>query len=89
MQRNLINKKLPLAVLLDWLHKWLIDMSLATQSMPPLYYPHHASSLQRVAQKTNPATLFALIAQLNRLHPYGHHSLNVKSKPKIYWANIC
>lgn len=71
-------QKLPLAVLLDWLHKWLIDMSLATQSMPPLYYPHHASSLQRMAQKTNPATLFALIAQLNRLHPYGHHSLNVK-----------
>lgn len=70
--------KLPLATLLDWLQKWLIDVSLAAQNMPPLYYPTWSSATQAIAAKTNPATLFGLHQQLNQLKPYGHHSLNVK-----------
>lgn len=70
--------KLPLAVLLDWYHKWLIDLSLVVQKMPPLYYPAWHEPLAQIAQKTNPATLFTLQNELNRLKPYGHHSLNVK-----------
>lgn len=75
--------KLPLAVLLDWLHKWLIDMSLAAQKIAPLYYPHHAKPIADVAQKTNPATLFVLIQTLNHLKPYGHHTLNVKMQAEF------
>lgn len=71
-------QKWPLAILLDWLHKWLIDVLLTQQNMLPLYYPHHADASAQVAEKTNPATLFALIARVNQLKPYGHHSLNVK-----------
>lgn len=71
-------QKYPLAWLLDCMHKWLIDLSLISQTMPPLYYPQRAGSLHTLANKTNPATLFALIAKVNRLHPYGYHSLNVK-----------
>lgn len=70
--------KLPLALLLDWLQKWTIDVSLSAQKMYPLYYPHRAEATQKIATKTNPATLFQFSGCLNRLHPYGHHSLNVK-----------
>ena len=71
-------QKLPLAVLLDWLYKWLLDMLLVSQQQAPLYYPHHQSSLHTVAQKTQPHTLFRLIDHVHRLSPYGHHSLNVR-----------
>ena len=70
--------KFPLAFLLDWLHKWLIDLALAQQNIAPLYYPHHQSSLHTVAQKTQPHILFRLIDHVHRLSPYGHHSLNVR-----------
>lgn len=75
--------KLPLSVLLDWLHKWLIDVSLAAQKMPPMYYPRHQEAAMKIAQKTNPATLFALIGSINRLKPYGQHSLNVKMQTEF------
>lgn len=70
--------KLPLANLLEWLGKWLMDLALLQQSLLPHYYPHHAQALQKIAQQTNPATLFRFQAALNALAPYGHHSLNVK-----------
>ncbi len=71
-------QKWPLAVLLDWLHKWLLDVGLAQQQMPPLYYPDHAAALAQTAAKTRPAALFGLIGTLNRLSLYGHHTLSVK-----------
>lgn len=70
--------KLPLASLLNWLNKWLIDLALAQQNMAALYYPQFAGSLKQIATKTNPATLFRFQATLNTLAPYGHHSLNVR-----------
>lgn len=70
--------KLPLAVLLDWLAKWLIDLALAQQHITVLYYPYFADNLKKLAEKTNPATLFHFQAALNALTPYGYHSLNVK-----------
>ena len=87
-------QKWPLAVLLDWLHKWLLDVGLAQQNMPPLYYPGHAQALQRTGAKTRPDTLFALTAALNRLSPYGHHTLSVKMQTESllidylnFWQN--
>lgn len=71
-------QKLPLASLLDWLHKWLIDLALIQQNMAPLYYPQHQSALTQLAKKISAHTLFSLIEHLLSLKPYGQHSLNVK-----------
>lgn len=68
----------PLADLIDWINKWLIDMALAQYHQPPMYYPNHATASAQAAAKTNPATLFRYQNELNRLNPYGHHSLNVR-----------
>lgn len=78
--------KQPLAVLLDWLHKWLLDVGLAQQHMPPLYYPQHASVLAQTGAKTSPAALFALTGRLNRLSPYGYHTLSVKMQTESLLA---
>lgn len=71
-------QKQPLAVFIDWLQKWLIDIGLAQQNMPPLYYPDFASQLAQTAAKTNSHRLFALTERLNALSPYGHHTLSVR-----------
>lgn len=71
-------RKYPLALLLDWLHKWTTDIALAHHGIAPMYYPARAQAAAAAAAKTNPATLFAFSGCLTRLHPYGHHSLNVK-----------
>ena len=42
-------QKWPLAVFLDWLHKWLADTALAQQNLPPLYYPQHQAAIFQVA----------------------------------------
>lgn len=70
--------KWPLALLIDWLQKWLIDLGLAAQNAAPLYYPAQRQAAVQTAAKTNPATLLRYGDDLNRLSPYGHHSLNVK-----------
>ena len=71
-------QKQPLAVFIDWLQKWLMDVGLAQQSMAPLYYPHHAQALLQTASKTDSRKLFALLGRLNALNPYGYHTLSVK-----------
>lgn len=71
-------KKQPLAVLIDWLQKWLIDVALAQQGIQPLYYPDFAAQSAQTAAKTNAHRLFALIGRLNALSPYGYHTLSVK-----------
>ena len=76
-------QKFPLAFLLDWLQKWLIDIALAQRNIAPLYYPQHTAPIAQIAAKTNPATLFALSGSLKSLHPYGYHSLNVKMQTEF------
>ena len=70
--------KQPLAVFIDWMQKWLLDVGLAQQQMPPLYYPDYAQALSQTASKTDPRRLFALTGRLNALSPYGYHTLSVK-----------
>lgn len=70
--------KYPFALLLDWLYKWLADLALALHALPPRYYPAHAQAVAALAARTHPATLFRFQDHLNRLAPYGHHSLNVR-----------
>lgn len=71
-------QKWPLAVFLDWLHKWLADIALAQQNLPPLYYPQHQAAIFQVASRTQGTTLFQLVHTLNRLSPYGRHTLSVR-----------
>lgn len=71
-------QKWPLAVFLDWLHKWLADTALAQQNLPPLYYPQHEAALFQVASRTQGQPLFQLVQRLNRLSPYGRHTLSVR-----------
>lgn len=71
-------QKWPLATFLDWLNKWLVDVELAGRNLPPLYYPAYAEHSRHIAQTTKPATLFTLSDHLNRLTPYGFHTLNVR-----------
>lgn len=75
--------KWPLALLLDWVQKWLTDVALAAQNMSPLYYPDRSAALRSVSQKTDSATLFALSDTLNTLSPYGYHSLNVRMQTEF------
>ncbi len=87
-------QKWPLAVLLDWLNKWLLDIGMAQQNIAPLYYPDSAEALKTVAAKTRPAALFSLTDTLGRLTPYGHHTLSVKMQTESllidylnFWQN--
>lgn len=80
-------QKLPLAVFIDWLQKWLIDVGLAQQHMPPLYYPKHAAQSAATAAKTSPHRLFALTGRLNALSPYGYHTLSVKMQAESVLAD--
>ncbi|ASP18407.1 DNA polymerase III, delta' subunit [Neisseria sp. oral taxon 020 str. F0370] len=86
--------KLPLAVFLDWLQKWLLDVGLAQQNMPPLYYPAFAAQSAAIAARTAPHALFALTGRLNSLVPYGRHTLSVKMQLEFllteylhFWQN--
>ena len=87
-------QKWPLAVFLDWLHKWLADTALAQQNLPPLYYPQHQTAIFQVASRTRGAALFQLVHTLNRLSPYGRHTLSVRMQVEnllagylAFWQN--
>ncbi|ASK26788.1 DNA polymerase III subunit delta' [Neisseria chenwenguii] len=86
--------KQPLAVFIDWMQKWLLDVGLAQQGMPPLYYPEYAQKLADTAAKTDAGRLFALTGRLNALSPYGYHTLSVKMQLEFllteyleFWQN--
>ena len=87
-------QKWPLAVFLDWLHKWLADIALAQQNLHPLYYPQHQAAIFQVASRTRGAALFQLVHTLNRLSPYGRHTLSVRMQVEnlltgylAFWQN--
>lgn len=71
-------EKLPLAVFIDWMQKWLVDLGLCRQNLEPLYYPVYESRLLQTASVFSPCALFALSDDLKQLAPYGFHTLNVK-----------
>ncbi|WP_066567308.1 DNA polymerase III subunit delta' [Snodgrassella sp. CFCC 13594] len=71
-------QKKPLALFLNWLHKWLLDVALAQRSMPTVYYPAWHTAIDTVAERTTSLALFALVQKLATIAPYGYHTLNVK-----------
>lgn len=86
--------KYPLALLLEWLQKWLTDLALVQQNLPPQYHPPQHPNLLQVAQRTRATTLFALEKTIRQLSPYGRHTLNVKMQTEslltqylAFWQN--
>ncbi|PIT20895.1 DNA polymerase III subunit delta' [Snodgrassella communis] len=71
-------QKLALSTFLNWLAKWLLDMSLAQQYIQAMYYPAWQDELNKITGQIDPLSLFALIDRVNALAPYGKHTLNVK-----------
>lgn len=71
-------QKLALATFLDWMSKWLIDMTLVQQKIPVKFYPQWQQTLAEISVSLDPLALFALIDKLTALTPYGRHTLNVK-----------
>ena len=71
-------QKLALATFLDWFGKWLLDMILAQQNMPVMYYPAMQQTLVQISSPLDTLALFALFDKVTTLAPYGKHTLNVK-----------
>lgn len=49
----------PLKRTLDWVQKWLLDLTLASAGLPPRYFLAQASLLQRLAKATDTGKLLA------------------------------
>jgi len=49
----------PLKRALDWVQKWLFDLTLASEGLPPRYFLAQAALLQRLAQTTDSRRLLA------------------------------
>ncbi|EXI71073.1 MAG TPA: DNA polymerase III subunit delta' [Candidatus Accumulibacter phosphatis] len=49
----------PLKRLLEWAQKWLFDLNLATEALPPRYFLRQAELLQELAQGTDRLRLLA------------------------------
>lgn len=71
-------QKYALAIFLDSVQKWLFDIALAYQQIVPNYYPQYETELRQIADKTQERNIFQLQETLNKLVPYGYHSLNMR-----------
>lgn len=71
-------QKLPLALILEWLQKWLSDLARVHHQLPARYYPTWQNTLEQLAQQIEIRALFTTFDQLTPLIPYGYHTLNVK-----------
>ena len=69
--------KRPLGEALDWLYKWLVDVGLARQGLPALYYPEQQSGLNTLTEHS-PQLWQQLVDKMHQLMPFGQHTLNVK-----------
>lgn len=70
--------KLPLAVPLEWLQMWLHDLAALRLSGLVRYYPDHRVALDNLARRADLPQLMQAAAALDRLAPYGQHTLNVR-----------
>ncbi len=71
-------KKWPLALFLDWMNKWLMDILLVQQQLVPQFYPQQRQALHQIANKIDAIAVFALVDKLKKLQPFGYHTLSVK-----------
>ncbi|MXR37305.1 DNA polymerase III subunit delta' [Craterilacuibacter sinensis] len=76
---ELVDKqKLPLAVPLDWLAKWLHDLAGLSLACRLRYYPEHEDALSSLARRARLPELMRCQSAVTTLVPYGQHTLNVR-----------
>lgn len=80
-------EKLPLAVFVGWMQKWLVDLGLCLQNMKPAYYPSYEDRLLQTVSGFRHGNVFAAEDMLKRLAPYGFHTLNVKMQIEYLLIN--
>ena len=71
-------QKLPLAVPLDWLGKWLTDLAALKLARMIRYHPEDEAALHELAGRINTQMLFACYDKVQQLMPFGQHTLNVR-----------
>lgn len=71
-------KKQSLATFLEWVQKWMLDIALMQHTKTAQFYPAYTEAIQLLANRINPIELHDFVAILNKLTPYGQHTLNVK-----------
>ncbi|TDR81417.1 DNA polymerase III subunit delta' [Paludibacterium purpuratum] len=71
-------QKLPLAVPLEWLQMWLHDLAALRLSGTLRYYPDHRVALHNLARRADLSKLMQAAGALDKLAPYGQHTLNVR-----------
>lgn len=75
---DLDRSRLPLEVPLNWLSKWLYDLSAVALQAAPHYHPHAQDTLQRLAARITPPQLMHYHTHILTLMPFGQHTLSVR-----------
>ncbi len=70
--------KLPLALVLEWLQKWLVDLASLSLAGRLRYHPDEASTLAGLASRADPVRLMKCQDALTALAPFGQHTLNIR-----------
>lgn len=71
-------QKLPLALPLDWLNKWLTDLAALKLARVIRYHPEDEPVLHELAERVDAQALFACYDKVQKLVPFGHHTLSVR-----------
>ncbi|KJV27993.1 DNA polymerase III subunit delta' [Aquitalea magnusonii] len=76
---ELVDKqKLPLAIPLGWLMKWLHDLAGLSLAGIVRYHPDKQQVLQALVQRCDPVALMRCQDALQQLAPFGQHTLNTR-----------
>jgi DNA polymerase-3 subunit delta' len=70
--------KLPLAVPMEWLQKWLHDLAAVKLTGKVRYFPEQRSVLEYLASRVDIDQLMRCQDAVTRLVPFGQHTLNVR-----------
>lgn len=72
------------AVWIDTLQRLFIDLSLVAVDAAPRYFPSQAGAMQRIAGRSNPATLAAAVKWLTQQRAVATHPLS----PKLFIQSV-
>ncbi|PXX41709.1 MULTISPECIES: DNA polymerase III subunit delta' [Aquitalea] len=76
---ELVDKqKLPLAIPLGWLGKWLHDLAGLSLAGIVRYHPEQQAVLQQLVARCDPVALMRCQDALQQLAPFGQHTLNTR-----------
>ncbi len=76
--QQLDRARLPFAIPLAWLDKWLHDLAVVRYQRPARFYPNYTAALQGLAERISPIALMQFHDQLQQRLPFGQHTLNLR-----------